>query len=71
MNSTIQEYWRISPNKIHLLKFILEGYDGLATMSTVNAASDLVSLNIAPGCEQEVHMLIEKLGFCVPAERAV
>ncbi|MCB2183970.1 MAG: DUF4911 domain-containing protein [Desulfobulbaceae bacterium] len=35
-------YLRINPRQIHFLKFLLEGYDGLAILSTVDASKGLV-----------------------------
>ena len=39
---------RIDPRKIAFLKFIIEGYDGLATITTVDRSEGLVKL-VAPG----------------------
>ena len=44
MRPTFELYLRIRPEKISWLKFILEGYDGLAVLSTVNAKSGLVKI---------------------------
>ncbi len=33
---------RISPGRIHYLKFLLEGYDGMAILSTIDASAGLV-----------------------------
>ncbi|MFZ5759783.1 MAG: DUF4911 domain-containing protein [Thermodesulfobacteriota bacterium] len=35
-------YLRISPRRIHYLKFLLEGYDGMAILSTIDAGTGLV-----------------------------
>lgn len=35
-------YLRIAPCRIHFLRFILEGYDGLAILSTVDVRGGLV-----------------------------
>jgi hypothetical protein len=37
-------YIRIPPRKISLLRFLVEGYDGLAIVSTIDAADGLVRL---------------------------
>lgn len=37
-------YLSIAPDKFHFLKFILEGYDGLAILSSVNGKSGSVRL---------------------------
>lgn len=35
-------YLRIDPRQIHYLKFLLEGYDGMAILSTIDVQSGLV-----------------------------
>ncbi|MCP3931650.1 MAG: DUF4911 domain-containing protein [Bacteroidetes bacterium] len=37
-------YCRINPKQFHFLKFILEGYDGLATLSSYDIKKGLVVL---------------------------
>jgi len=37
-------FLRISPTRIWYLKFILEGYEGLATLSTINRDKGIVVL---------------------------
>lgn len=44
MLPTFVLYLRIRPEKISWLKFILEGYDGLAVLSTFNAKAGLVRI---------------------------
>ncbi len=54
-------YYRIDRRQVHLMKFVLEGYDGLAVMRTVDPRQGLVALHIPPGCEADVDMIIEDL----------
>ncbi len=43
MVSNLSEvYLRISPGKFHYLKFILEGYDNLAILSSYHASEGIV-----------------------------
>jgi len=42
-------YLRIRPDRISLLRFLLEGYEGLAVLSTVDVRQGLVRL-IVPAC---------------------
>ena len=49
---------RISPDKIHYLKFILEGYDNLATLSTINARQGLVEIRYLPESERDLTELL-------------
>jgi len=50
-NRTIEKRYRVHRKAISLIKFILEGYDGLAVVTTRNAARGEISVFIAPGCE--------------------
>jgi Domain of unknown function (DUF4911) len=59
---TIRKILRIDRKEICFLKFILEAYDGIATMTTINARLGIVLLQIAPGCEKEVEALLQDLG---------
>lgn len=49
----------MAPREIHFLRFILEGYEGLAVVTTVQPESGLVQLSIAPGCEQDVERILD------------
>jgi len=51
----------VKKEDIAFLKFILEGYDGLSIMRTLEPKQGLVILHIAPGAEQEVHTLLRAL----------
>jgi len=52
---------RISPDKIHYLKFILEGYDNLATLSTVNARQGLVEIRYLPESKKDLTDLLTEI----------
>ncbi|MGV8075430.1 MAG: DUF4911 domain-containing protein [Syntrophobacteraceae bacterium] len=52
----------IEPAKIHFLRFIFEAYEGIASITTLDAKLGLVRINIAPGCEDEVARIIEAEG---------
>jgi len=59
---TIRKIIRVDRREICFLKFILEAYDGIAAMTTVDARLGIVLLQIAPGCEKEVETVIRDLG---------
>ncbi|MBU4260639.1 MAG: DUF4911 domain-containing protein [Proteobacteria bacterium] len=42
LSETRKLYLRINPCRIHYLKFLLEGYDGMAILSTIDVQSGLV-----------------------------
>ncbi len=56
-----KKYFRTDRKDISYIKFIFEAYDGIATLSTVDAASGLLVIHIAPGCENEVKMVLDDL----------
>jgi len=56
-----KRYYRIDRREVHYLKFILEGYAGVAVMRTLDSRRGLVVLHISPGCEREVDMIIDDL----------
>lgn len=58
---TIKKYFRIDRKEICFLKFILEAYDGIATLTTIDAHGGIVLLRIAPGCEEEVETVLQDL----------
>ena len=68
---TLKKYYRIDRRNISFLRFIFEGYDGIALVTTINAAEGLVRLSIAPGCLEEVESVIKKLQKKVLIEETV
>jgi len=59
--ATVKRYYRVDRRQIHFLKFILEGYDGLAVVRTIDPPEGLVVLHIGPGCQDVVDMIIQDL----------
>lgn len=53
--------YRVDRREIAYLKFILEAYDGLAVVSTVDAAAGILVLRISPGCEPDVEIILRDL----------
>jgi hypothetical protein len=60
-NTSVRRYFRVDRREIHFLKFILEGYDGVAVVRTVDPLAGLVVLYIGPGCQGVVDMVIKDL----------
>ncbi len=58
---TLKKYLRIDRREICFLKFILEAYDGIATLTTIDPHQGVVLLRIAPGCEDEVETILQDL----------
>ena len=51
----------ISPDRIHFLKFILEGYDGLALLSTINSRQGLIEIKYPPEVEKDLTNLLHNI----------
>jgi len=58
MDKCTVRYFLVSPEKICYLRFILEGYEGAAVVTTLQPHSGLVQLSIAPGCEDDVQQIL-------------
>ena len=56
-----KRYFRIDRRKIGLFRFMLEAYEGIATLTTVDADQGLVVLRVPSGCEGEVDTLLADL----------
>ena len=61
MNST-QLRLTVDRDKIAWLKFLLESYEGLALITTLDAASGKVLLRVGSGAEKDVAVLLEAIG---------
>ena len=59
---TIKRFYRVERKEISFLKFIIEAYEGLATLTTINPQQGLVVLRIAPDCEGEIDRVLSALG---------
>ncbi len=51
----------MAPERIHFLKFILEGYDGLAMQSTVDLKDGIVLLRFPPEMADDVAALLNDI----------
>jgi hypothetical protein len=54
-------YYRVDRRDISLLRFILEAYDGVATVTTIDSRQGIVMLTVAPGWEGLVKDLLAEL----------
>jgi hypothetical protein len=69
---SLKKYYRVDRPKIAFMKFIIEAYDGVGLLSTVDSDSGLVVLHIPPGREAEIDAIIADLKNDIliePAER--
>ena len=51
----------IDRKEICYLQWIIESYDGMASVRTINPANGDIEISIAPGCEEEIASLIRYL----------
>ena len=51
----------IDRREICYLQWIVESYDGMASMRTNNPADGEVEITIAPGCKEDIFSLIDNL----------
>lgn len=58
---TIRKIFRVDRREIAFLRFILEAYDGIAVLTTVDPVLGIVSLHIPPGCIEEVETILDGL----------
>lgn len=56
-----EKYFRVGRREIAFLKFVIESYDGVAVISTIDPAKGLVVLQVPPGREPEADAIIADL----------
>lgn len=56
--SLVDTYYTIAPERFHFLKFIIEGYDNLAVVSSVPNRREIVRLKCSPESLPELLMLM-------------
>jgi hypothetical protein len=48
----------VPAREIHMLRFIMEAYEGIALVTTLDSHLGLIELSVAPGCEAEVARIL-------------
>ncbi len=61
ITKTTRQGYRIDKREISFFRFILEGWEGVATLTTIDPGRGAVVISIAPGCEEDVTRIIEGL----------
>jgi hypothetical protein len=61
MSTSREIYLRISPDKFHILKFILEGYDNLAILSSHDMAKGIVRIRYISDSSHDLFELLSSL----------
>jgi hypothetical protein len=68
---TTIEHYRVDRREIAFIKFIFEAYDGIAGLRTTDPAKGIIMFHIAPGCEDQVHQILQDLKKQILIERLV
>lgn len=58
---TVKKTYKVDRSSISYIRWIIESYDGMAIVSTVNPLEAVIELKIAPGCEATINELIHSL----------
>ncbi|MGD9159390.1 MAG: DUF4911 domain-containing protein [Desulfobacteraceae bacterium] len=58
---TIRKSYLVDRSRISYIRWIVESYDGMAIVSTIDPVDAVIELKIAPGCESTVNELIRSL----------
>lgn len=64
----ICRYFRVSRSDMVYLKFIMEAYEGMNVMTTVDNTAGIIRIAIMPGFEEEMDGLLAELGKKVVME---
>lgn len=60
--TTVRRCFRIEKRAISFFRFILEAYEGIGVIETLDAQNGIIALHIAPGCEEMVRGILKDLG---------
>ena len=66
MGEMICRYFKVNRRDMVFLKFILEAYEGMNVMSTVDNEAGIIRIAIMPGFETDIDQVLAELGKQVP-----
>ncbi|MGD1999492.1 MAG: DUF4911 domain-containing protein [Desulfobacterales bacterium] len=66
----LTQYYRVDRREIAYIKFVIESYDGVGLLSTVEPQSGLIALRIPPGCKEVIDDIISDLKKTILIEPA-
>lgn len=64
----INRYFKVNHRDMVYLKFILEAYEGMNVMSTVDNVAGIIRIAVMPGFESDMDELLAELGKQVSME---
>jgi hypothetical protein len=59
-------YFKVDRRELVYLKFILEAYEGMSTLSTVDQTGVIIRLSIPSGFEDDVQSILDTVGEDIP-----
>jgi hypothetical protein len=54
-------FFRVDRRRVNLVRFIFEAYEGLAVVTTLDAAKGIVALAVSPGCTDMARSIMTDL----------
>lgn len=66
---TVQWYFRVNREDIAYMKFVLESYEGLGVLRTVDPRGGIVEVMVPPGLEEDMEMVLKGLRDEISIER--
>jgi hypothetical protein len=67
---TNRRYYRVDRRQINLIRFTFEAYEGVAVVTTLDAAAGNIMVCIAPGCEPVASEIMDDLSRRIHIEPA-
>jgi hypothetical protein len=64
--AAVVRFFKIERRDLVYLKFILEAYEGMSTLSTVEAKAGIVRLAIQAGFEADIQSVLDAVGAEIP-----
>ena len=58
---TIKHILEVERCEINYIRFIIESYDGMAFIKTIDPYKAIIELHIVPGCEDMIFELLDSL----------
>ncbi len=65
---TIRRCYQIDRKEVCFVKSIIEAYDGMAVLRTVDPKKAVIELSVAPGCEEQVKQILHDLRNSISIE---
>ena len=62
-NSLVEQYFIIDPSRFHFLKFVLEGYDNLAVLSSHKSKEGIVRIKVAEESRHDLMLLMSEISI--------